>query len=161
MVVIDAVEGNKTLTFLRGPKYHQRGANAHTFSLYDLLHALCDILVPITGVIVELPLISSITTVPVCPYGAVLDLRPAFLRTPPFRLFILLSTDLSVKRGKWAGFMKAGRDQGQHHVGCVGTVVIDIIKGNKTLSLMLGPDISPKTCKCRPSSPIGIFARIV
>ncbi len=57
--------------------------------------------------------------------------------------------------------MKAVRDQGQYHVGCVGMVVIDIIKGNKTLSLMLGPDISPKRCKCRPSSPIGIFARIV
>ncbi len=57
--------------------------------------------------------------------------------------------------------MKAVRDQGQHHVGGVGTVVIDIIKGNKTLSLMLGPDISPKRCKCRPSSPMGIFGRIV
>ena len=57
--------------------------------------------------------------------------------------------------------MKAVRNQGQHHVGGVGTVVIDIIKGNKTLSLMLGPDISPKRCKCRPSSPIGIFGRIV
>ena len=87
MVVIDAVEGNKTPTFLRGPKYHQRGANAHTLPLYDLLYFLCDILVPISGVIVELSLISSITTVPVCPYGAVLDSRPAFLRTPPFRLF--------------------------------------------------------------------------
>ncbi len=56
--------------------------------------------------------------------------------------------------------MKAVRDQGQHHVGGVGMVVIDIIKGNKTLSLMLGPDISTKRCKCRPSSPIGIFGRI-
>ena len=57
--------------------------------------------------------------------------------------------------------MKAVRNQGQHHVGGVGTVVIDIIKGIKTLSLMLGPDISPKRCKCLPSSPIGIFGRIV
>jgi hypothetical protein len=135
--------------------------NAHTLPLYDLLHVLCDILVPITGVIVVLPLISSITTVPVCPYGAVLDCRPAFLRTPPFRLFILLSTDLSEKAEKVRGFMKAVRDQGQHRMGCVGTVVIDIIKSNQTLSLMLGPDISPKRCKCRPSSPIGIFGRIV
>ena len=103
MVVIDAVEGNKSLTFMRGPKYHQRGANAHTLPLYDLLYVLCDILVPITGVIVELSLISSITNVPVCPYGAVLDSRPAFLQTPPFRLFILLSTDLSVKAEKSAG----------------------------------------------------------
>ncbi len=103
MVVIDAVEGNKTITFLRGPKYHQRGANAHTLPLYDLLHVLCLILVPITGVIVVLPLVSSITTVPVCPYGAVLDSRPAFLQTPPFRVFILLSTDLSVKSTKRAG----------------------------------------------------------
>ncbi len=118
-------------------------------------------MVPITGIIVELSLISSITTVPVCPYGAVLDSRPAFLRTPPFRLFILLSTDLSVKEENGREFTKAVRDQGQHHVGGVGTVVIDIIKGNKTLSLMLGLDISPKRCKCRPSSPIGIFARIV
>ncbi len=134
----------------------------HTlFPLYDLLHVLCLIMVPITGVIVVLPLVSSITTVPVCPYGAVLDSRPAFLRTPPFRLFTLLSTDLSEKEEKSWRFMKAVWDQGQHHVGCVGTVVIDIIKGNKTLSLMLGPDISPKRCKCRPSSPIGIFGRIV
>ncbi len=59
------------------------------------------------------------------------------------------------------GSWKGGSNQGQHHEGCVGTAVIDIIKGNKTLSLMLGPDISPNTCKCRPSSPIGIFARIV
>ena len=43
----------------------------------------------------------------------------------------------------------------------VETVVNDFIKGFKTLSLMLGPDISPNTCKCRPSSPMGIFARIV
>ncbi len=109
---------------------------------------------------VELPLISSITTVPVCPYDAVLDCRPAFLRTPPFRLFTLLSTDLSVKAQKGRGCMKAVRDQVQHHVDGVGTVVIDIFKGNKTLPLMLGPDISPKRCKCRPSSPIGIFGRI-
>ncbi len=77
--------------------------NAHTFPLYDLSHVLCDILVPITGVIVVLPLVSSITTVPVCPYGAVLDSRPAFLQTLPFRVFILLSTDLSVKSTKRAG----------------------------------------------------------
>jgi len=57
--------------------------------------------------------------------------------------------------------MKAVRDQGQHHVGGVGTVVIDIIKGNKTMPLMLGPDISPKRCQYAPFSPIGLFARFV
>ena len=106
--MIDAVEGNKSLTFPQGPKYHQRGVNAHTLPLNDLLYFLCDILVPITGVIVELSLISSITTVPVCPYGAVLDSRPAFLQTPPFRVFMLLSPDLSVKSTKWAGVHERG-----------------------------------------------------
>ncbi len=94
--------------------------------LYNLLHVLCDTLVPFTGVIVELPLVSSITTVPVCPYGAVLDSRPAFLRTPPFRLFTLLSPYLSEKEEKSWGFMKAVRDQGQHHMGGAATEVIDI-----------------------------------
>ncbi len=103
MVVIDAVEGNKTLTFTRGPKYHQRGANAHTLPLYDLLHVLCDILVPITGVIVVLPLMSSITAVRMSLRDAVLDCRPAFMRSPLFCAFILLSTDLSVKSTKMAG----------------------------------------------------------
>ncbi len=46
--------------------------------------------------------------------------------------------------------MKAVRNQGQHHVSSVGTVVIDIIKGNKTLSLMLGPKIFPKIVQISP-----------
>jgi len=69
------------------------------------LHVLCDILVPLSLVIALLLLISSITTVHESPRGAWLDSRPAFLRTPHFRLFILSSTDLSVKSGNigaWA-----------------------------------------------------------
>ncbi len=46
--------------------------------------------------------------------------------------------------------MKAVQNQGQHHVGCVGMVVIDIIKGFKTISLMLGPKISPKILQISP-----------
>ncbi len=68
-----------------------------------LLHNLCNILVPISRVIVVLPLISSLTTVHESPRGAWLDSRPAFVRTPHCRLFTLLSTDLSVKSGKSGG----------------------------------------------------------
>ena len=63
---------------------------------------LCDILISMMRVIVVLPLISSITTVHESPRGLLLDSRPAFLRGAHFRLFILLSTDLSVKSGKLA-----------------------------------------------------------
>ncbi len=66
------------------------------------LHVYGDILVPLTGVIVVLPLISSITTVHESPRVALLDSRAAFLQTAHFRLFTLLSSDLSVKSGKWA-----------------------------------------------------------
>ena len=80
----------------------QKGVNVSPPSRLGYLHVLRDILVPLTRVIVVLPLISSITAVHECPRGALLDSRPAFLRTPHFRLFTLLSTDLSVKSGKWA-----------------------------------------------------------
>jgi hypothetical protein len=49
-------------------------------------------------VIVVLSLISSVTTVPNCPRGFLLDSRAAFLQTLHFRRFILSSSDLSVKR---------------------------------------------------------------
>ncbi len=65
-------------------------------------HVMRDILVPLTRVIVVLPLISSITTVHESPRVALLDSRAAFLQTAHFRLFTLLSSDLSVKSGKWA-----------------------------------------------------------
>ncbi len=68
-----------------------------------LLHVLRDILAPLTRVIVVLLLISSITAVHESPRGALLDSRAAFLQTAHFRLFTLLSTDLSVKSGKIGG----------------------------------------------------------
>ncbi len=52
--------------------------------------------------IVVFPLISSITTVHESPRVALLDSRAAFLQTAHFRLFTLLSSDLSVKSEKWA-----------------------------------------------------------
>ena len=57
--------------------------------------------------------------------------------------------------------MKAERGIKYTPRGQLGTVVIVDIKGNKTIPLMLGPDISSKRCKCAPSSPIGLFARFV
>ncbi len=56
-----------------------------------------------TRVIVVLPMMSSIPTVPVSPRDAVLDCRPAFMRSPLFRALTLLSPDLSVKSTKRAG----------------------------------------------------------
>ena len=44
--------------------------------------------------------------------------------------------------------MKAVRNQGQHHVGCVGTVVIEDIKGNTTITRGMGTNISHNACKC-------------
>ncbi len=67
-----------------------------------LLHVLCDILAPLSRVIVVLPLISSITTVHESPRGAWVDSRPGFLQTRHCRLFMLLLYDLSVKSEIWA-----------------------------------------------------------
>ena len=72
------------------------------------LHVLCDILVPMTRVIVVLPLISSITTVHESPRGLLLDSRAAFLRGAHFRLL----HSFECKSGIWRVCMKAVRDQG-------------------------------------------------
>ena len=100
MVVIEDSMGNRNTNIHAGPEYHQKGVNVPPPPQLVYLHVLCDILVPMTRVIVVLPLISSITTVPNYPRGILLDSRPAFLQTPIFVFFILLSTDLSVKRRK-------------------------------------------------------------
>ena len=83
--------------------YHQKGVNVPPPPRLVYLHVLCDIVVPMMRVIVVLPLISSITTVSNCPRGVLLDSRPAFLQSRHYRLFLLLSTDLSVKSEKLRG----------------------------------------------------------
>ena len=93
---------------MRGPEYHQRGANVLTLPLYDFLHVLCDILVPMMRVIVVLPLISSITTVHESPRGILLDSRAAFLRGAHFRLL----HSFECKSGIWRVCMEAVRNQG-------------------------------------------------
>ena len=93
---------SKHLHPCRGPKYRPQGVNVPPPPRLGYLHVLRDILAPLTRVIVVLPLISSITTVHESPRVALLDSRAAFLQTAHFRLFTLLSSDLSVKSGKWA-----------------------------------------------------------
>ena len=57
-------------------------------------HILSDIVVPITGVVaVALDILNY-------PHGAVLDFRPACLKTLNIRLFILSSSDLRTEKKK-------------------------------------------------------------
>ncbi len=86
-----------------GPTYHPTRVNVVPLPRLGYLHVLCDIGVPKPRVIVVLPLMSSIITVRMSPRDALLDCCPPFMRTPLFRVFILLSTDLSVRSTKWAG----------------------------------------------------------
>ncbi len=107
--VIDIIKGNKTLSLMPGPPiYHPRGVNVVPLPRWGYLHVLCDMLVPKTRVIVVLPLMSSITTVRMCPRDFLLDCCPPFIRSPLFRAFTLLSTDLSVKSAKSAGIHGRG-----------------------------------------------------
>ena len=96
--MIEDSMGNRNTKIHAGPEYHPRGANVLTLPLYDLFHLLCDILVPMMRVIVVLPLTSSITTVPNCPRGFLLDSRPASLRGAHFRLL----HSFECKSGIWA-----------------------------------------------------------
>jgi hypothetical protein len=82
--------------------FHTKNYMYAMWLIHDILHLWCDIWVPLTRVNVLLPLISSITASHESLHGALLDSRPAFPRTPHFRLFMLLSTDMSVKSGIWA-----------------------------------------------------------
>ena len=107
MVVIEDTMGFKAIPPMLGPKYRPKGVNVPPPPRLGYLHVLCDILVPLMRVIVVLPLISSITIIHECPRGALLDSRPALLQTRHFRLFMLSSSDFSVKSGKSARMLES------------------------------------------------------
>ena len=93
------------------------------------------------------PMVSSITTIPnyprrLCRHPALLS----FIRAH-FPLFTLKSDDKSVKRRKWAVCRKAARESSKARRGGTWTVVIEDIKGFKTITRVRGAKISRKTCK--------------
>ncbi len=100
--MIEDAMGFKTTSPMPGAEILPTRCKCSTSPRLGYLHVLRDILAPLLPVIVVLPLISSITTVHESPRVALLDSRAAFLQTAHFRLFTLLSSDLSVKSGKWA-----------------------------------------------------------
>ncbi len=100
--MIEDTMGFKTISPKPGAKISPTRCKCSPPPRLGNLHVLRDILAPLTRVVVMLPLISSITTVHESPRVALLDSRAAFLQTAHFRLFMLLSSDLSVKSGKWA-----------------------------------------------------------
>ncbi len=99
--MIEDTMGFKTISPMPGAEISPTRCKYSPPPRLGYLHVLRDILAPLTRVVV-LPLISSITTVHESPRRALLDSRAAFLQTAHFRLFILLSSDMSVKSGKWA-----------------------------------------------------------
>ena len=102
MVVIEDTMGFKAIPPFLGRKISRKTCKCAPSPLLGYLHVLCDILVPLTRVIALLLLISLITAIHESPRGAWLDSHAAFLQMAHFRLFTLLSSDLSVKSGKWA-----------------------------------------------------------
>ncbi len=100
--MIEDTMGFKTISPMPGAEISPTRCKCSPPPRLGYLHVLRDILAPLTRVVVLKPLISSITTVHESPRRALLDSRAAFLQTAHFRLFILLSSDLSVKSGKWA-----------------------------------------------------------
>ncbi len=100
--MIEDAMGFKTISPMPGAKISPTRCKCSTSPRLVYLHVLYDILARLARVIVVFPFISSITTVHESPRVALLDSRAAFLQTAHFRLFTLLSSDLSVKSGKWA-----------------------------------------------------------
>ncbi len=94
------------------------------------------------GEIVLKPMVSSITTIP--NYPRRLCLHPALLSCirADFTLLTLKSDDKSVKRRKWAVCRKAARESSKATRGDLWTVVIDDIKGFKTITPVRGTKIS-------------------
>ncbi len=100
--MIEDSMGFKTISPMPGAEISPTRCKCSPPPRLRYLHVLRDILAPLTRVIVVSPLVSSNTAVHVSPRRALLDSRAAFLQTAHFRLFTLLSSDLSVKSGKWA-----------------------------------------------------------
>ena len=92
--------------------------------------------------IVLKPMVSSIITTRNYPRGPMLD--PALISCTllDFRLFTLKSDDKSIKTRKWGVGRKAARESSRTPRGDSWTVVIEDIKGNTTITRVMGTKIS-------------------
>jgi hypothetical protein len=104
----------------------------------DIWSFFDDILAPSMGEIVLKPMVSPITTTPNYPRGPLLD--PALLSCIRADFPLLHSNEC--KRRKWAPRRKAGRESSRKPRGQLGTVIIEDINGNTTITRIMGTKIS-------------------
>ncbi len=137
-VVIEDIKGNTTITRMRGTnishktcKYPNRGGRGTCTPFVRYSD-------PSMGGIALKPMKSSLNTIRNYPRGACLD--PALLSCirADIPLFTLKSDDKSIKRRKWAVCRKAARDSSKAPCGDLWTVVIEDIKGFKTITRVRG-----------------------
>ncbi len=105
-------------------------------------HLVGDISAPgISGIVLK-HMASSLITIPNYPRGLCIDSALLSCIRAHFPLFTLKSDDKSVKRRKWAVCRKAARKSSKAPRGDSWTVVIEDIKGFKTITPVTGTKIS-------------------
>ncbi len=104
-----------------------------------------------SGIVLK-PMVSSITANRNYPRGLCLYPRLLSFIRAHFPLFTLKSDDKSVKRRKWAVCRKAARESSKARRGDSWTVVIEDIKGFKTITRVRGAKYHAK----RANIPIGV-----